>query len=117
MTVVSALFDRLLTLESGQVIELSFDSYGEFNSKKVMLFREKRQYEKRMKNVINFKSIFIGQKVDKKNGTYLLKLSTNGTSLDWLTNAVIKQKGGETKALDLPVPEVEQDRIKKLQNM
>lgn len=117
MTVVSTLFDRLLTLESGQTIELTFDNHSDFMSKKTMLFREKKKYEQRMKNVLNFKTIFIGQKVDKKTDKYLIKLSTNGTSLDWLTSAIIKTRGDEDKKLDLPVPEVEQDRINKLKNM
>lgn len=117
MTVVSDLFDRLLTLESGQVIELSFDTEKELVSKKTMLFREKKKYEQRMKNVLNFKSIFIGQEVKKRTGVYKLKLSTNGTSLDWITNAVIKTKGGGEEQLNLPIPEVENDRIKQLQNM
>lgn len=117
MTVVSTLFDRLLTLESGQTIELTFDNHSDFMSKKTMLFREKKKYEQRMKNVLNFKTIFIGQKVDKKTDTYRIKLSTNGTSLDWLTSAILKTKGDEDKKLDLPVPEVEQDRINKLKNM
>lgn len=114
-TAVSALFDKVLTLNEGEVITLKFDSLKDMLSKKTMLFREKRKYEARMKNVPSFKSFFIGQTVKDKEGIYILRLSTNGTSLDWLTNAVIKRKEGEIVPLELDIPAVNEDRMKKLQ--
>ena len=55
--------------------------------------------------------------VDKVKQVFELKLSTNGTSLDWLTDAIIKTRGGDEKKLDLEVKTNEQERIKKLQSM
>jgi hypothetical protein len=114
-TAVSVLFDKVLTLDEGEIITLKFDSLKEMLCKKTMLFREKRKYEARMSNVPSFKSFFIGQTVKEKEGVYIIRLSTNGTSLDWLTNAVIKSKEGEVVPLELDIPAVTEDRLKKLQ--
>jgi len=116
-TMVSKLFDKVLTLESGEVIELTFQTEKDLVSKKTMLFREKRKYEQRMKDTVSFKSFFIGQEVNKKRGVFKLKLSTNGTSLDWLTSAIIRDKEGDESKLEVEINTGETERINKLKNM
>jgi hypothetical protein len=115
MSAIRHLFDKVLTLQEGETIILTFENAKDLMSKKVMLFREKKKYEESLKNVANFKSFFIGQEINKKTGIFKLKLSTNGTNLDWVTSAMLKQKGGECKPLELEIPDVEAERIKKLQ--
>jgi ABC-type multidrug transport system ATPase subunit len=116
VSAIKLLFDRVLLLDEGETIILNFKTEKDLRSKKVMLFREKTKYEKAL-NGASFKAIFIGQKVDKVKGVFELKLSTNGTDLDWLSDAIVKRRGGETKPLDLEVEGAETVRIKKLQSM
>lgn len=113
-TAVSQLFDRVLTLEEGESIILKFKNAKDLKSKKTMLFREKYRYEQKMKDVASFKAFFIGQRLIESKGIYELKLSTNGTSLDWLTQAMLEQKGGETKPLDLKITTGETERLERL---
>lgn len=112
-TLVTQLFDRVLMLEEGEVITLTFNNMKDLASKKTLLFREKRKYEEKLKNSLNFKEIFISQDASTKT----LKLSTNGTSLDWLSTATITV--GESKTpleLGKEIHEKVAERINALKN-
>jgi len=107
---IKQLFDKILTLETGETIILEFLSENDMKSKRAQLFKEKAAYERSCKIVA--KGICIRQHINRLNDVYQLKLSCSGTSTDWLLNAVI-EKGGERK--DLGLRDMKEDeRIMKL---
>ena len=104
-TPISLLFDRVLLLEEGETIVVKFTTSNELKSKKTMLFREKTAYEAKMNKSAVTKGIVIRQAIDEFAKTYKLLLSSSGTSLDWLNDAVIKSVNGENKLELLPKDE------------
>lgn len=114
-TMVSQVFDQVLLLKEGEKLVLQFDTPEDRESKRIMLYREKRKYEAAHKGA-NFKTFFIACRGNAKKGEYLLELSTNGSSLDWLATAVIKKQGEEVRKLDLnkPAENTEKERLEML---
>lgn len=97
---IQKLFDKVLELEHGEIITLTFQNEKDLNSKRTMLFREKKLYEKRTRNKA-FKAIFITKEVKTKEGIFKIHLSTSGTLLDFLTTAVVKDKEGNETPINL----------------
>lgn len=113
-TPIARLFDKVLELTDGDVITLTFTSEKDMNSKRVMLFREKRKYEMATGSLGT--TIFIRQDTaGRADGIFKLHMSVSGSDLDWITNATVTSRTGIERPLGLEVTEEEAARIAMLE--
>ena len=112
-TIVSELFDKVLLLEEDETIVLTFKTQLELNSKKVLLFREKAAYEKKMSGMVVTKGIVIRQRCNAAKQKFQLLISTSGTSMDWLNEAVVVKGKEERKLIEHEPDERMQNLMKK----
>jgi hypothetical protein len=96
-TAVSLLFDRVLLLNEGEEIIVNFCNENDLKSKRTLLFKEKKLYEERMNKRLVTKGIKIHQEIKPDKQMFRLKLSCSGDSLEWLNDAVVRTKEGDTK--------------------
>lgn len=97
MVTIKDLFDKVLELKGGDVIVLNFVTEKDMLSKAVMLQRERKRYDEQLGE----QSVFIHKETDRKKGVFRIHLSSSGSVLDWIQNAVIKSPDGKTRALEM----------------